>query len=191
VHVRAPGQQPRHPRQAATPGCLTVEAREDLGRREGGVAPTAGTEVKFAAVWSSRPAARLRADMRRYVGSFEIVAIGWVALLASGGGVVSAVVMALAGLFVIVRVRPLVVYWRTHVPAPPRGLWSRLSAPGRGDATYWAFFVLFMWTGAVLSALRGNGYPAAVGFVAGLAGWGALRFLIDRLTGDPSGARRR
>ena len=119
--------------------------------------------------------------MRRYVGAFEILAVGWAAPFVAAARPAYAVVVSLATLVAFVCVRPLVVLWRPCAPAPPRGRWFGLTEPRRSDGTFWGLLVVVCWTSAGAGAVAGDVFATVLGLVSGLLAWGALRWLVGRL----------
>lgn len=124
--------------------------------------------------------------MRRCVGVFEILAVGWAALLVAGARAPYAVAVSLAVLVALACVRPFVVVWRTCVPAAPRGWWSRFTAARRSDGTFWGLLVVVFWTTAAVGAVAGDVFAVVLGLVSGLLAWGAMWVLVRRLLRDRS-----
>ena len=110
-----------------------------------------------------------------------MLAVGWAALFVAASRPGYAVAVSLATLLAFVCVRPLVVYWRTCLPAPPRGWWFRLTEPRRSDGTFWGLLVVVCWTSAGTGAVVGDAFATMLGLVTGLLAWGALRLLVGRL----------
>jgi hypothetical protein len=110
------------------------------------------------------------------------------ALLVVAGRPPYAVAVLFAALVAVVAVRPLVVYWRTCLPAAPRGSWLRFSEPRRADGTFWGFLVVVCWTSAAGGAVERDVFAVMPGLLGGLLAWGALWLMVRRLLAARSAA---
>jgi hypothetical protein len=130
----------------------------------------------------------LRFVMRRGVGAFEVLVIGWVALFVAGARPRYAAAVVFAALVAFIIVGPLVVYWRTCVPAASRGWWRWFCEPRRADGTFWGFLVVVFWSCGAVGAVARDLFAVTLGAVAGLLAWGALWLLVRRLLAARSAA---
>jgi hypothetical protein len=119
--------------------------------------------------------------VRRGVGAFEVLVVGWVALFVAAGRPPYAVAVLFAALVAFVAARPLIIYWRTCLPAAPRGCWLRFSEPRRADGTFWGFLLVVCWTSAAVGAVERDVSAVMLGLLGGLLAWGALWLMVRRL----------